>query len=224
MFPWLTPWEEKPSLVEPARAQTAWIIAWLFALSWGISQAASFGDQWSSKGVLEYLSCLGKSRLGRLLQLWGSLLAACSACVALAVLISVTTALPHARAEAGMWVATNLQYAWLFMLVMGPLLLLATALGTRLSATAAYCLVAGMAFYGLVAIGYLDLFVAKGGNPLIQFVYLISPHYHLADLSERLVFKMGALEFVPFLQITTYLLGIGCLVAGAGCLLYRERK
>lgn len=224
IFPWLTPWEEKPSLLEPARAQTAWAIAWLFVLGWGLSQAAAFGDQWASKGILEYLRCQSQRRFSRLFQLWGTCLAACSIFVLLTFLISIATALPQSRAEAGMWIATNLQYAWLFLLAMGPLFLLAIALGTRFNATAAYTLSLGIALYGLIAIGYLDLFLAEGDNWFLDLVYLLSPHYHLADLTDRLVFKMGALESAAFLQTSCYLLGVGCVVTGTSCLLYREQK
>lgn len=223
-FPWLTPWEEKPSLLEPARAQTAWAIAWLFVLGWGLFQAASFGDEWASKGILEYLRCQGQRRFGRLFQLWGSCLAAFISFVAAALMVSIVTAMPHSAVEARMWIATNLQYAWLLMLAMGPLFLLAIALGTRFNAAAAYTVSVGIALYGLIAIGYLDLFLAEGDNWFLDLVYLMSPHYHLADLTDRLVFKMGALETAPFLQITGYLLGVGCVVTGVGCLVYREKK
>lgn len=224
VFPWLTPWEEKPSLLEPARAQTAWVLTWLFVLGWGLGQAASFGDQWASRGVLEYLRCLGKGRYARLFQVWASCCAVCLGFVGLAWAVSVITALPGDRAEAGMWLATNLQYGWLLMLAMAPLLLLAISLGTRLSATAAYCISAGIGVYGLVAIGYLDLFIGDSGSGFLRFLYLVSPHYHLADLTDRLVFKMGALEFAPFLQTSLYLTGVGCVLTGISCLLYRDRK
>ena len=53
LMPLLTPWEEKPQLLEPARAQTAWSMLWLPALGWLFYQGASFGDKWASRGVLE---------------------------------------------------------------------------------------------------------------------------------------------------------------------------
>lgn len=224
VFPWLTPWEEKPSLLEPARAQTAWGLTWLFVLCWGLAQAASFGDHWASRGILEYLRCLGTGRYARLFQVWASCCTVCLLFTSLTWSVSVFTALPRDRTEAAMWVATNFQYGWLLMLAMAPLLLLAISLGTRLNATTAYCIAAGIGFYGLVAIGYLDLFVTRTGSGLLQFVYLVSPHYHLADLTDRLVFKMGALELASFLKTSLYLTGVGCVWAGVSCLLYRDRK
>lgn len=224
VFPLLIPWEEKPSLLEPARAQTAWSLAWLFILGWGLYQAATFGDQWASKGLLEYFRSMGVSRFGRLLQLWAGCLAFCLAFLAIALLVSLATAMPHSRSEAGMWILTNLQYAWLFALAMSPLVMLAIALGTRLNATAAYCITAGLAIYGLFAIAYLDFFLSQSGNPFFDLVFLLSPHYHLADLTDRLVFKMGALDAATFVQTTLYLAGLGSVTTAASCLLYRECK
>ena len=114
----------------------------------------------------------------------------------------------------GLWLA----------LAMGPLLLFATALGTRLNATAAYCITVGLAIYGLFGIAYLDFFLSQSGNPFFDLIFVVSPHYHLADLTDRLVFKMGALDFVAFATTSAYLAGLGCIVATASYFIYRDRK
>ncbi|MGB3118303.1 MAG: hypothetical protein WBE58_05765, partial [Verrucomicrobiales bacterium] len=59
MLPLITPHEMRPSLLEPARAQTAWMVLWVVALGWVFFQGASLGDRWASHGVLEYLRTLG---------------------------------------------------------------------------------------------------------------------------------------------------------------------
>ncbi len=123
-----------------------------------------------------------------------------------------------------MWVATNFQYAWLFLLVIAPLSMLAIALGTRLNATAAYVLTGVIAIYGLFGVGYLDFFLSQSGQPILNFLYVISPHYHLADLTNRLVFKLGALDGASFMKSTVYLAGVGMLLVGLACSLYREKK
>ena len=38
VLPHLTPWEEKPSLLEPARAQTAWALLWISGFAWLLYQ------------------------------------------------------------------------------------------------------------------------------------------------------------------------------------------
>ncbi|MFT5469966.1 MAG: hypothetical protein ACI8UO_005090 [Verrucomicrobiales bacterium] len=224
VFPYLTPWEEKPSLLQPARAQTAWAIAWLFVLGWGLYQAASFGDKWAADGILDYLKSTSRRKFARLGQLWSTSLIFLGAFVLIAFGLSLATAMPKASTEAWMWVWTNLQYAWLFILAMGPLLLFATALGTRLNATAAYCLTAGLGIYGLFGIAYLDFFLSQTENAFFDFLFLISPHYHLADLSDRLVFKMGALDTETFLHTSAYLAGLGAIISSASYFLYRDRK
>lgn len=224
VLPLVTPWEEKPQLLEPARAQTAWGMLWLLALGWLFFQAASFGDRWASRGVLEYLKTLGTGRLSQLLQIWASCLTPFLGFVAGVVAISLLFAMPGDPEEAKMWVATNFQYAWLFMLVVSPLSLLAIALGTRLNATAAYVITGVVALYGLFGVGYLDFFLSQSGQPMLDLLYVISPHYHLADLTNRLVFKLGALDSVSFVNSSIYLAGLGCVLTGFACVLFREKK
>ncbi|MCB1234525.1 MAG: hypothetical protein KDM91_05595 [Verrucomicrobiae bacterium] len=223
-LPLMTPWEEKPQLIEPARAQTAWSMLWLLALGWLFYQAASFGDKWASQGVLEYLKTLGTGRLSQIGQIWLSVLTLFAGFLALVVAICLIFAMPGDRVEAKMWVTTNLQYAWLFLLVVAPLTMLAVALGTRINATAAYVITTCVALYGLFGIGYLDFFLSQTGSPLFDFLYVVSPHYHLADLTNRLVFKLGSLAGGAFWNITAYLFGLALLMAAASCLLFREKK
>lgn len=224
VLPLVTPFEEKPQLLEPARAQTAWSMLWLLALGWLFFQGASFGDKWASRGVLEYVKTLGTSRLSQLMQIWLSCMTPFAGFVAAVVAISVLFALPGDPKEAKMWVATNFQYAWLFLLVVAPLVLVAIALGTRINATAAYVITGLAAFYGLFGVGYLDFFLSQSDQPFFDFLYLISPHYHLADLTNRLVFKLGALETGAFLWSSAYLIGLGLVLTGFSCVLYREKK
>ena len=224
LFPNLVPWEERPGLLQPARAQTAWSILWVIILGWGLYQAASFGDRWSSDGILEYLKAMKKGRYAHLVQLWASCMVFLLAFLAVGLGLTLLTTMPGDSQEARMWVMTNLQYAVLFILAMAPLLVVAIALGTRLNVTAAYCLTAGLALHGLFGVGYLDFFLSQSSSAFLDFLFVISPHYHLADLTDRLVFKMGALDGPSFLRIATYLTGLGLLNVTAGLVLYRERK
>jgi hypothetical protein len=224
VLPLVTPWEEKPQLIEPARAQTAWGLLWLVALGWLFFQAASFGDRWAKDGVLEYLKTLGSHRLSQLGQMWMSVLTLFVFFIGGVVAICLIFAMPGDPVEAKMWITTNLQYAWLFFLVVAPLTALAIALGTRLNATAAYVITAGVAVYGLFGIGYLDFFLSQSGNPFFDLLFVVSPHYHLADLTGRLVFKLGGLDQTSFLNISLYLLGLGLVTTAAACALFRVKK
>jgi len=224
LLPLVTPWEQKPQLIEPARAQAAWGLLWLVALGWLFYQAAAFGHHWASQGVLEYFKSLGMSRLKQISQIWLSVITLFAGFVGMVVAICLLFAMPGDSDEAKMWVATNLQYAWLFLLVVSPLALLAIALGTRLNATAAYVITAGVAVYGLFGIGYLDFFLSQTGHPFFDLLYIISPHYHLSDLTSRLVYKLGEIGTISFINISLYLIGLGLLTTAIACGLYREKK
>jgi hypothetical protein len=224
LLPMITPWEQKPQLIEPARAQAAWGLLWLVALGWLFYQAAAFGDRWASHGVLEYFKTLGMSRLKQISQIWLSVLTLFGGFVAMVIVICLLFAMPADSGEAKMWILTNLQYAWLFLLVVAPLALLAIALGTRLDATAAYVITAGVAIYGLFGIGYLDFFLSQTGSPFFDMLFIISPHYHLSDLTSRLVYKLGEINAASFINISIYLLGLGLLTTAIACGLYREKK
>jgi hypothetical protein len=223
-LPLLTPWEAKPQLIEPARAQTVWSMLWLLALGWMFYQAAAIGDRWASHGILEYLKTLGAGKFSQMLQIWLSCLTFLAGFLALVLSISLLFAMPGNSQEARMWVAMNLQYAWFFLLVVAPLTALAAALGTRFNAVVAYMVTAGLAIYGLFGIGYLDFFLSKTGHPFFDLLYIASPHYHLADLTERLIFKLGAVEVSSFWNITLYLAGLGLFTVAAAYALFRERK
>lgn len=224
ILPYLTPWEEKPGVYKPARAQTAWGILWIVSLVWIFYQSALMGHDGASQGVLEYFKTLGMKRRSQMCQLWANSLLLCGVCLALVLGISLLMAMPDEPEAKGMWVMTNLQYAVLYLMVVAPLFLLATALGTRINATAAYVITAGIAVYGLWGIGYLDFFLSQSGNPVMDALYVVSPHYHLADLTTRLVFQMGPLESSVFLKILAYFLGLDLVIIGISALLFRVKK
>jgi hypothetical protein len=142
----------------------------------------------------------------------------------LTFLISTFTAMPGDPLEAHHWVVTNLQYTLLFLLVVAPLLALAIALGTRFNGAAAYAVTIGLALYGLFGIGYLEVFLADNDNVVLNLLYLVSPHYHLSDLTSRLVFKLGAIEAAELGRIVAYLGGLALLTVGLSYQFFREGK
>ena len=58
LAPLLTPWEEKPVILQPARAQAAWSFAWLALFTWLPFQAAALGNRVRKQGLLEHLRTL----------------------------------------------------------------------------------------------------------------------------------------------------------------------
>jgi len=223
-LPLMTPWEEKPQLLQPAQVQTAWSLLWLVALGWLFHQSASFGERWSSFGVLEYFKSTGTSRWSLMTQVWLGCLALFSGFLLIVLAICLGPAMPGRPGEGRMWIETNLQYAFLFTLTVAPLALLAQALATRINAIAAYAVTVGLAIYGLHGIGYLDFFLSRTGHPFFNLLYALSPHYHLADLTNRLVFKLGALPATEFFNLTLYFSGLGLITCGLAYALFRESR
>ena len=50
--PYIAPVEEVPKLMQPARAHTAWMLAWMIGILWGLSQGAKSGDGNARTGVV----------------------------------------------------------------------------------------------------------------------------------------------------------------------------
>ena len=211
-------------MYRPAQAQTAWGLLWVVSLVWLFYQAAQIGHDGASQGLLEYFKTLGVKRSSLIVQLWANSLLWCVICLLIVLGISLFLAMPTNPEETGMWVATNLQYAVLYLLVVVPLFLLATALGTRINSTAAYVITTALAVYGLYGIGYLDFFLSHSGNPVVDAIYVISPHYHFANLTNRLVYNMGPLESAAFIKMLFYFAALDSVVIGVSALLFQEKK
>ncbi len=224
LLPYMTPWESKPSLLEPARAQMAWMLLWISAIGWLLFQGATIGDRWSSHGLLEYFKTLGVSRSRQMWQLWLSCFTVFGGLMLITFIISTFTAMPGDPVEAHHWLVTNVQYLILFFLVVAPLLALSISLGTRFNGAAAYAVTIGLALYGMFGIGYLEIFLADNKNALLNLIYLLSPHYHLSDLTSRLVFKLGSLSWGEMARTGAYLGGLALILTGFSFQLFREGK
>ena len=133
-LPYLTTWESDYSLLEPARAQVAWHVAWVIAVFWTFTQAALLGEANSRTGLGAYFRSRGISRMRQMFEIWLACILFLLPVVAIAVVICLTMAMPADGTEARMWVMTNLQFAALFLLSVAPLALLGVSLGSRFGA------------------------------------------------------------------------------------------
>lgn len=207
-LPYLTPYEGNVKLIAPARAQVAWSVAWLIAIFWSMTQAAMFGESNSRTGLGAYFRSAGVSRMSQLFQIWLANILYLLPVVLIAFVICLVAAMPGNEKEAEMWVATNLQYAALFALTIAPLVLLAVALASRFGSLVGFVTPMTLCLYGLYGVGHLGEMIKLRENPVLEWIYAISPHYHLADLTPRLVFKMGQYPTEIFASLATYFLGI----------------
>ncbi|HSJ04072.1 MAG: hypothetical protein ACAI34_02190 [Verrucomicrobium sp.] len=209
LFAWLapliTPWEEKPVILQPARAQAAWLYAWLALFTWLPFQGAALGSRLRKEGILEHMRAGGSRPWDLFLQINASVLAWAAGLAVIAAGICVLFCSPSNPAEAGRWFGLVVQYAMLYGIVAMPLLMLAVALGTRTSEVIAFLVPVGLLVLGLFGSGWLEPMFTQGGSPFLKSLWLLIPHYHLADLTPRLVFKMGPLPISSFLQTATCL-------------------
>lgn len=219
--PYIAPVEEVPKLMQPARAHTAWMLAWMIGILWGLSQGAKSGDGNARTGVGNLLRSMKVHSFRQMIGIWAALMVYLVPLVLVAMLISIFAAMPSAAAEKGYWVATNIQFALLYLLTLGPLVMLAVGLASRFGAMVGYVVPGALSLYGLFGVGYLGETIKMGGNPLLEWVYIISPQYHLADLTPRLLFKMGALEAGDFAAYVGYFLIIAFVMLAISRLSFR---
>ena len=220
-LPHIAPVEELPKLVQPARAQAAWQLAWVLGIWWGLSQAARLGDGNSRTGVGNFLRSQGVGAMSQLMSLWGGLMVYLTPVALAAALICVTAAAPSYEGEKGMWLATNVQFLLLFLLAMGPLALLGIGISSRFGAMVGFVVPMALGLYGLHGVGYLGDTIRMGGNPVLEWAYILSPHYHLADLTPRLLFKMGGLEGAAMAEYVVYFIVLGAVLASGGRLMFK---
>jgi len=198
LMPLLTPWEEQPQILQPARAQAAWMYVWIALLTWIPFQSAVLGRRLRTEGLLEFLKARGSGAGTLYLQMGMAVAVWLMALVSLASLFSVAFCSPRDALESRSWLVLVAQYAALLTIVGVPLSALGVALGTRAGEVVACLLPACLLFCGLIAASWLAPLLSANPSPQLRCLWLLLPHYHLADLTPRLVFKMGALHPAAF--------------------------
>jgi hypothetical protein len=106
---------------------------------------------------------------------------------------------------------------------MAPLLALATAIASRFGGIAGFAVTLGISIYGLYGVGYLDNMLKLEENPFLHGIWLFSPHYRFADLTQRLYFKSGALPADAFQHLLLYFAGILAVYAGLSRFCFRTK-
>lgn len=215
LLPTLVPHEFSEGLIEPARAQAAWNLLWAVSIFWLMGQGAKQGHWNVSSSTGLYFQSQGVGRFRQVFETWLALFLLLLPLVIITFLVSSLGAAPLEAGEREIWMETNLQFASLFILVVAPLLYVSVAMGTRFGALTGYLVSVGIGLYGLYGVGFFDVAIREGGAPFVRMIYTLSPHFHLADLTERLIFKMGALGPVSYSKILLYLLGVACVLTAS---------
>jgi hypothetical protein len=214
---------EKPLLVQPARILAAWNTLWICSLVWGLFTAAREGENNAKSGIGEYFLTTGVSVTRQLFEIWLAVFCFIAPLTILTALICQFAAAPADPVEHSMWWLLNAQYAALFLLVIAPLLALATALASRFGGITGFSVTLLITLYGLYGVGYLDQMLKLEANPILRGLWAFSPHYRLADLTQRLYFKTGALPAGAFWMMMLYFAGILAVYSGISRLCFRTK-
>lgn len=224
ILPYLTPYESSPTLIEPARAQAAWVTLWVVSVAWVLFQASRFGDETSRSGMGAYFLSTGVTRISQMFQIWIACMTFLLPLVIVTVAVCLIGAMPGGEEQAKMWIATNMQYAALFCLVIAPLAMLAISLGSRFGGTVGYIVPVGLSVYGLYGVGYVGMMTSVQQNAFLDWIFVLSPHYHLADLTPRLVFKQGSMLSSEFLQFVVYFVGLKLVLTMISTMCFRAKQ
>lgn len=222
-LPMISSATEKPLLVQPARILAAWGTLWTCAVLWGLYTAAREGETNAKTGVGEYFQTTGLSATRQLFEIWLAVFCFIAPLALITAAICQFAAAPTNPVEHSMWWTLNLQYAALFLLVMAPLLALATALASRFGGITGFTVTLLITLYGLYGVGYLESMLKVEANPILHGVWTYSPHYSFADLTQRLLFKSGALPTAAFWNMTLYFAGILAVYVGISRLCFRTK-
>ena len=214
---------EKPILVQPARILAAWNTLWICSLVWGLFTAAREGETNAKSGIGEYFLTTGVSATRQLFEIWLAVFCFIAPLTLITALICQFAAAPADPAEHSMWWVLNAQYAALFLLVIAPLLALATALASRFGGITGFAVTLFLTIYGLYGVGYLDNMLKLEENPFLHGLWLFSPQYRFADLTQRLLFKSGALPAAAFWTMTLYFAGILAVYTGLSRLCFSTK-
>jgi hypothetical protein len=223
VMPLISSATEKPLLVQPARILAAWNTLWICALVWGLFTAAREGENNAKSGIGEYFLTTGVSATRQLFEIWLAVFCFIAPLTILTALICHFAAAPADPVEHSMWWLLNTQYAALFLLVIAPLIALATALASRFGGITGFSVTLLITLYGLYGVGYLDNMLKIEENPVLQSFLLFSPQYRFADLTQRLCFKSGALPNEAFWMMILYFAGILAVYTGISRLCFRTK-
>jgi hypothetical protein len=214
---------ENPALWKPALSQGTWAMTLLTSIFWGFFTAAKQGESNARSGLGEYFLTTGVSATRQLFEMWLSVFTFLAPLPFISAAICIFAASPSLPDERSMWLATNFQYAILFLLVMAPLVALASAVASRFGSITGFLSSSALAIYGLYGVGYLKLLGNVDKSHLAKWLWTGSPHYHFADPTERLRYKLGEIAWDKFPLLLAYFGGILLVYVAISRLVFRAR-
>lgn len=228
VLPWFghqfTPGSYNPTLLGPSIINFTWSLAWLTSLVWGLHQAAAAGNDLVSTGLGEFFRARGISKTSQFGQITLAIAAIILPIFLIANLVSFFGARPTNPEESKFWFILHLQCTSLAFAVICQLIVLAVAVGSRFGTTSGLLIPLFLAFSGLVILPHLSEKQALEGGSAIGLIWGVLPHYHLADLTNMLIFKLGSLPIKVWTATGLYLITYFVLLAVPSLLLFRTHR
>ena len=197
----------EPELMSAARSQALWQICWLVQMLWLLYQSASLVGGHVQSGMAAYFKSRGLSASSQVAVMWGVVMLFALVFTVWTTLATIVFAMPEGELVAKHWVLLSVQQMVLMLLVVSAWVMLTVAISSRFGVVVGYLASLALVlsgFYGVVMVGKVALLQ---DSPLLDMLYIITPHYYLADLTHRFIHGQGAMPISGFLSVFEYLAG-----------------
>lgn len=224
VMPELTNYHMDAHLLPPARAQVAWQFSWLVVVFWLLYHAATSSAEYAKSGLGAYYTSSNLSRSGQLTMLWLSCMVYGFFFCLVPAVITLGWASPANALEAKHWQVLVVQQFSLMFIVVSSFVLLALSLGSRLGSTIGFVGSLGIFIWSFYGVKIIQNLVVAKDSFIIDWLYVVSPHAFLADLTHRFVHKQGALTNGEFMTMFEYVAGWGILVSAISMLIFNTKQ
>lgn len=224
VFQQMTNYVVDPSVLAPARAQAAWQLAWLVTCLWLTYQAANLGGEHVRNKMGEYFLSRGEGKSSQILALNACSVVFAVAVTAVPILVSIFASAPEDAAEFRHWIVLCVQHGFLMLLLALPVTQLAIALASRFGALVGYTGSVLLYFLGFYAVLAVEKVVIAKDTFYVDLLYVVLPHFHLADLTHRFVHSQGAMSNGEFFAVFEYLAGWAILISAVSYFIFTPKK
>lgn len=224
VFQQMTNFVADPSVIAPARAQAAWQFAWAGVALWLSYQAANLGGEHVRNKMGEYFLSRGEGKSSQMLALSLCSLVFAVVIAIIPMLVSIFAAAPSDPAEFKHWVVLCMQHGVLVLLLAMPVTQFAISLASRFGALVGYTGAVFLYFLGFYAVLAVEKIVISEDVFYMDLLYVILPHYYLADVTHRFVHAQGAMTNTEFSAVFEYLAGWGILLSVVSYCIFTPKK
>lgn len=220
----MTNFQVDPSVSRPAIAQAAWQLVWAGACFWLVYNAANMGGGHVRSRLGEYFLSGGVTKSSQLCGLWLTTMLFAFLMVVVAVTVCVCAAAPEGETEFRHWLVLNVQHAVFFLVVVSAVNQFVIALASRFGALVGYS--GGLFLYlcGFYLVLVVEKIVLSKDIFALDTLYVVLPHFYLADLTHRFVHQQGALTTPEFMGVFEYLAGLSILLSTCAYLTFTPKQ